>query len=112
MRRWLGASFLAAQAVWVLAVHATGSPDRYFSWAPNDYMVNFSIRVHARGQELTPEEIVARYRLPSADLYEYPVGHLQNLIRQYEQTYGRADGARVELTYRINGGAPQTWTWM
>lgn len=112
MRRWwLGAAFLAAQLVWVLIVHAAGMPTRYFCWAPNDYMVTYQIQVSEYGHALTPAAIQARYGVAAAGLYQDPAVRLEDTIRQYEQTYGRGDGAHVILTYSLNGGAQEVWSW-
>jgi hypothetical protein len=111
MRRWLGVAFLAVQVAWILIVHASGMSARYFCWAPNDSMVTYQIRVVEHGQILSSSQIASRYGFAAQGLYEYPVAHLEDAIRQYEQTYGRGDGAEVSMTYTINGGTQDVWTW-
>lgn len=111
MRRWLGIAFIAAQVVWVLGVHISGTADRYFCWAPNDYMVTYQIEVSEHGHNLTASEIQARYGLPAHGLFQYPAQHIEDLIREYEQTDGRGDGAHVTFTFEVNGGAPEVWSW-
>jgi hypothetical protein len=111
MRRLLGITFLAAQLIWVLIVHVTGMQSRYFCWAPNDYVVMYQIQVTEHGHPLTAAEITARYDLDATGEFEDPVQRLEDIIRQYEQTYGRGDGAHVTLTYSLNGHAQEVWTW-
>ena len=111
MRLWLGIAFLAAQVLWMGTVHVTRAEARYFSWAPNDYMVTYQLRVTTRGRDLSYAEVLSRYRIRREGLFEYPAQHVKDIVSQYERTYGRADSARVVYTYRVNGGPEQVWTW-
>jgi hypothetical protein len=74
-------------------------------------MVTYQIRVTENGYDLTPAEIQARYGLPEEGLIEEPATDIEDLIRQYEQTYGRTDHAHVTYTYQINGGPQEVWSW-
>ena len=52
-----------------------------------------------------------RYRLPSYRVYENIVTHMEDIIRQYETTYGRNDHAEILLKYSTNGGPQKEWRW-
>lgn len=121
LRVAIAVAVLSLQAFAIVQQHL--GPTRYFAWAPNDYIVEYSISVNVHGHDLTGTEIASRYRYlygtSSASAgapeltgtFEFPPRQLIDELRQYEQTYGRADGARVVLTYTLNGSAPQTWTY-
>ena len=109
VRLLVGTTFLAAQLG--MMVYARFNPSRYFCWAPNDYMVDYTLKVAVQGRVLTPEESRSRYRLPASQPYQNTAQHLIEIVRQYEQTYGRDDHARVRLKYRVNGREEQEWRW-
>lgn len=110
IRLLLGSVFLSAQFLSI--VYSQSFADtRYFCWAPNDYMVSYNIQVKVNGRELTPEEVRLRYRLPAKGVYQTMVGNLEELLRQYESTYGRNDHAEVILKYSTNGRPQQEWRW-
>jgi hypothetical protein len=110
MRSWLAAVFLLAQLASIIYAQAAGN-ERYFCWAPNDYMVSYQLEVRLKGRRLDREETRLRYRLPSYHVYQNIVTHMENLIRQYETTYGRNDHAAVVLKYSSNGGPQKEWRW-
>ncbi len=117
----LGVLFLAAQVVAVADQHR--GPTRYFAWAPNDYVVEYDLRVQVDGRPLDAAQIDSRYgRLYGASagstgdpylrgVWEFPPEQLIDIVRQYEQTYGRQQHAHVLLDYRLDGGARHAWTW-
>jgi hypothetical protein len=109
VRSRLGILLLVAQLVWVIYAHFFSW--RYFAWAPNDYLVQYTIDVTVDGQPLSAQDIGARYREDQHGRYEAPARHLIDQIRQYEQTYGRSDRAEVVLRYRLNSGEEQIWKW-
>ena len=86
-------------------------PSRYFCWAPMDSQNLYSITVVIDGRELDPEAIEARYRQPAKGGNWQAVQHVLDKVRQYEQTYGRDDSARVVVAYTVNGGPEEMWTW-
>lgn len=88
----------------------TTSCTRWFAWAPNDYLVDFTLEVRTAGGVLTGQEAASRYHLGGLQ-WEFPVQQLQHVITSYEQTYGTADHAAVTLRYRVNGRPEQVWTW-
>lgn len=110
MRTKIGVLFLLLQLGCVVYAHF--GPSRYFAWAPNDYLVEFNLQVVVNGRTLSPEEAAGRYRLPENGVYEFPAQHIIDAIRQYEQTYGRNEDARILLTYRLNGGDERQWRWL
>jgi hypothetical protein len=102
--------FLASQLG--LVVQAQFTSRRYFCWAPNDYANTFSLHVRANGTELTEEQALARYHLEDRrSSYENPTTHIMDMVRQYEETYGRNDHAAVVLRWSLNGHEEQTWRW-
>jgi hypothetical protein len=109
MRLLLGVVFLLVQLFSV--VYAQFGPARYFCWAPNDYMVEYKLSVMINGRALSPQEILLRYRKPPSGVFQNIVQHLEDIVRQYEQTYGRDDHARVFLKYSTNGRPQETWIW-
>jgi hypothetical protein len=105
----VGIALLVSQLA--LIGHARFTPARWLCWAPNDYATHFHLAVTVAGQPLSETEVMQRYRLKRSDWYENPPANLIDIVRQYEQTYGRSDGARVALAYRLNGRDEQTWEW-
>jgi hypothetical protein len=105
----IGAAFLLAQLFSV--VSAQFGSTRYFCWAPNDYMVVYRMQVWIGDRMLTPPEIQRRYRIGAKGVYQNVVSHLENMLRQYETTYGRGDFARIAMMYSINGSAEKAWIW-
>jgi hypothetical protein len=74
---------------------------RYFAWAPNDYVVEYGLRVQARGR-------VLRLR---TGLYEDPPQRLIDAIEAYERSHDPDRRDRVRLTFTVNGGDRQEWRW-
>lgn len=110
MTRTLAAVALVAFQV-VMIGYARFVPSRYFCWAPMDSQNLYSIAVVIDGRELGPEAIEARYRQPAVGGNWQAIQHALDKVRQYEETYGRDDGARVVVTYTVNGHPEETWTW-
>jgi hypothetical protein len=108
MRGLIGIVFLLFQLCMVL--YARFVPSRYFCWAPNDYMVEYRLRVTVAGHELGPQESFRRYRLPEGGL-QLPVQHIMDIVQQYEQTYGKNDHACVAMRYCVNGHEEREWRW-
>jgi hypothetical protein len=88
---------------------------RYFAWAPNDYVVEYGLRVQARGRVLTFVEAQRRYHLPRrrlrTGLYEDPPQRLIDAIEAYERSHDPDRRDRVRLTFTVNGGDRQEWRW-
>lgn len=110
MRTCLAVSFLLIQFASIIYAQ-TESRERYFCWAPNDYIVSYRLQVKICGRTLDREATRMRYRLPSYHVYQNVVTHMEDIIRQYETTYGRADHADVLLVYSTNGGPEKEWRW-
>lgn len=101
-------------AVQVAAIaYARVTPKRYFCWAPNDYVTEYTLKVVVNNHQLTDREILTRYRLPEPiGVYGNPAEHIIDAIQQYETTYGSHDLANVELSWTLNGRGPnKTWVW-
>lgn len=109
MRGAVGVVLLLAQLAAV--VYARFTPARWLCWAPNDSATQFRLTVTVDGRPLTPAAVQTRYQLPRGDWSENPPANLIAIVRQYEQTYGRGDGAVVALRYRLNGHEERTWSW-
>jgi hypothetical protein len=110
MRLGIAVTFLIAQLISIIYAQVVGT-ERYFCWAPNDYMVSYQLQVKINGRVLGREETRLRYRLPSYRTYQNIVTHMENIIRQYETTYGRNDHAEIVLKYSNNGGPHKEWRW-
>ncbi|MDX6769418.1 MAG: hypothetical protein SF051_07790 [Elusimicrobiota bacterium] len=108
-RPLLAASLLAAQLACL--GYSFFTPLRYFRWSPYDRQTRFSVEVAVGGRRLTPEQALARYRLPAHGWDQRSPANVLDKIRQYEETYGRGDGARVRVRYDVNGGPVREWRW-
>lgn len=94
-----------------MIVYARFVPSRYFCWAPFDIQTEYRLQVTISGRPLTGKEIRVRYRRPQNGTDNRSPQHVFDIIREYEQTYGRADHAQVVMRYRVNGKQEQTWQW-
>lgn len=110
MTRTVAAVALLAFQVAMIG-YARFVPSRYFCWAPMDSQNLYSIAVVIGGRELSADEIEARYRQPAVGGNWQAIQHALDKVRQYEETYGRDDGAEVVVTYTVNGHPEETWTW-
>jgi predicted ATP-grasp superfamily ATP-dependent carboligase len=111
-RSWLhlvAVAFLGAQLVSTL--YAPFVPVRFFCWAPYDEHTRYSIDVTIAGRALAPDEIARRYRYPQSTWEIRDIDNVISIVRQYEESYGAGEEARVALTYRTNGREQRTWTW-
>lgn len=107
MRMFVGLSILAAQIVMigVARVH----PIRYYTWAPFDSQNDFTIQSIVNGRELSPEEVLARYRKPVRGRSPRSIYEVVSTIEYVETHYRKDDRATVTVVYRTNGGPEQTW---
>lgn len=110
MIRFLAAALLLAFQVGMIG-YARFVPSRYFCWAPMDSQNLYEITVVIAGRELGAEEIEARYRQPAVGGNWQAIQHVLDKVRQYEETYGRDDGAEVTVSYTVNGHPRETWMW-
>src|SRR5262249_38505668 len=108
-RTILAVSLLALQVAGV--IYARFSPSRWFAWAMFHTYAKYRIEVTIDGEQLTPERITRRYRIPAAYLEGRSIEHTIDIIRRAETTRGSADGARTSLRYRIGHGPEQEWRW-
>src|SRR5262245_4636176 len=104
-----GILFLFAQVL--LVAHSRFVPSRWLCWAPNDYAVEYRLRVTSHSRDLSPSEIQARYHVAEHGWYENPPENIMDIVRQYEQTEAKGDTARVQLIYRLDGGQTKEWRW-
>jgi hypothetical protein len=109
LRYSAGILFLLAQVL--LVAHSHFVPSRWLCWAPNDYAVEYQLRVTSRGRELSPSEIQARYHVAEHGWYENPAENIMEIVGQYEQTEANGDKGRVQLIYRLDGGQTKEWRW-
>ena len=109
MRLALGIALLLSQLA--LIVYARFVPARYFCWAPFDTQTDYKLQVTVDGRALNGKEIRARYRRPQNGTDNRSPQHVIDIVQGYEETYGRADHARVVMRYRVNGKPEQIWKW-
>lgn len=109
IRTTLAAAFLLFQVVMI--VRARFHDARYYCWAPHDRQTEYTIEVEIDGRRLTPTEVADRYRDPWRGVNPRSDTHVLAFVRQYEQTYGRGDDARVVVHYSVNGGPMERWQW-
>ena len=85
--------------------------DKHFNWVPYDQISHYRIVVTIAGRRLGAAEIADRYRRPAMGRENRNLHNLLAIIRYYETTYGRGQGARVQLTAIQNGHRTLTWSW-
>ncbi len=105
----VGILFLLIQVVFI--VRAQFHSTRWFCWAPNDYMTDYQLYVFLGSRPIPPAEITQRYHIADRGIEENRAEHIIAIIRQYEETYGRDNPARVILSYSVNGGKQEQWIW-
>jgi hypothetical protein len=109
IKKVLGVTVLAVQLG--LIGYARFVPWRVFTWAPNDYMVEYATAVNIDGRKLTPEEVTHRYRWPAQGIYNNSAQDYFDYLTAYETTYGKYQQAQVVVRYSVNGSAVKEWTW-
>jgi hypothetical protein len=109
VRTILGGGILLFQLVMI--GYARFVPARYFCWAPYDIQTEYRLDVSIGGRMLTPPEIRRRYRRPKQGVDNRSIQHVMDIVRQYEETYGRTDRAQVLMKYRINGKEEREWLY-
>jgi hypothetical protein len=109
IRQSLGIGFLLLQVGSIVRCQTVET--RFLCWAPYNYMTEYRLDVRIQGRALTPAEIQARYHHAAHDVYENAAANLIAMLQQYEETYGRSEGATLVLRYRVNRGPEQVWRW-
>lgn len=104
-----GAALLLFQLAGI--VYARGVDTRYFAWAPYDRISIFELKARRGSEELGPEEIAARYRLPNSKRDNRAIEHVIAVVRQVETSKDVAERVEAELRYRVNGGPERTWRY-
>lgn len=108
---WRGRVALLILALQVAGlVRARFVTDRYFCWAPHDQQTQYHVRARVDGKELAPRQIMDRYGLMANGWDVHCWYHLIDLIETRERRE-RGRRAEVELTFRVNGGPEQRWTY-
>jgi len=108
-RHLAGVLFLGLQVLSI--AYARTVPERFFCWAPYDERSSYRISVLLEGRTLDVKEVAARYRYYPRGWEPRSINNVISIVRQYERTYGRDDGAEVTIHYQTNGHAEQLWTW-
>ena len=90
-------------------VYARFVPSRYFCWAPYDTQTEYWVAVRQGDRELSPAEIRARYRRPAHGYDNRSPQHVIDMFEQAEERYHRADPARIEMRYKVNGHLDGQW---
>ena len=85
---------------------------RYFCWAPFDMQTRYDLTVvvPVKGR-LSQQDVCSRYHLSNYGGDNRSPQHVIDIVRQYEDTYGRPDRAEVTMRYMINGVHPGEWKW-
>jgi hypothetical protein len=109
LRSSVGAAFLLLQLGLIgwCRLHAKTLP----YWAPNDFLVDYQIRVVLPSGPLDERALLARYGLWPQGSYEYPADALIAIVERREQALGPRPAREVRVRYRLNGHEPITWTW-
>jgi hypothetical protein len=105
----LGCAVLALQ-LGLVAYEHLGST-RYFAWAPNDYVVQYTLHATVDGNPLSATQLRTRYHLAPHGIWYFPAQQIIDDVQQYERTYGARDHVTVNLKYRLDGHAATTWRW-
>ncbi len=108
MRKIAVISFFAIQFLIVLI--ATQTDQKYFAWVPYDEIAKYEIAVKLNGEELSPDQVRQRYKIPKSGYENRSIAHLFSFLSQYEMTYGKDENASVEVIYSINGKDSKKWT--
>jgi hypothetical protein len=109
MKRLAVAVIFGVQVAWVFADQIFKT--RYGSWGALQALTLYDLSVQVNGRTLDLEAACARYRLDTCGLNSRSPFQIFAAIRQYETTYGKEDGARVELEYHTNRGPAQKWVF-
>ena len=109
IRLGLGYLFLLFQVI--LIFYSRYIPERFFCWAPYDEQTSYEILVTIDGKKLSEDEVGKRYRYGQKRMESRTVHNVFNMVKQYEETYGKHDNAQVEIIYSTNGGQNNTWNF-
>lgn len=107
MRLYIGIAILVAQLVMigVARVH----PIRFYTWAPFDSQNDFTITSIVNGRQLTPDEVMQRYRKAAKGRSPRSIYEVYSTVEYVETHYHKGDQATVTVTWRTNGGPEQSW---
>ncbi|MEM9159019.1 MAG: hypothetical protein AAGB46_08200 [Verrucomicrobiota bacterium] len=92
-------------------VYAKVVDSRYFCWAPFDMHTSYQMEVVIDGRALTPQQIKTRYHLDHKGGNPRSYVEILGPIQQYEETYGKTDGAQITVRYSVNGKPEQIWEY-
>ena len=99
--------FLVVQIV--LIVYSRFVPERFFCWSPYDEHNSFEVYVTIGDKELSFDEVKERYQYKSNGWEARTIHNIFSIIKQYENSYGKADKASVRVVYTKNGHDEQIW---
>ena len=105
----LGLLFIGCQII--AFAYAKVVDSRYFCWAPFDMHVSYEMEVVIDSHPLTPEQITDRYHLSQRGGNPRSYVEILGPIQQYEETYGKGDGAQITVKYSVNGNPEQLWKY-
>jgi hypothetical protein len=109
VRSLIGLGLLALQGGAI--VYARFTPARYFCWAPHDSQSEYQIEATVSGEHLKDDSIALRYQLPAKGVEARSIELVLDVVRQYEETRGQKENARVVVHYRVNDGEAREWHW-
>lgn len=87
------------------------TPHRYFCWAPFDQQTEFWIVASQGGAPLDNRAVLTRYRRPAHGFDNRSAHHLFDIIERAERRYEPTRQAKVDITYRVNGGEKSQWSY-
>ena len=116
----IGISILLVQVFFM--VKARFHDARYFCWAPHDSQNIYWLDVTINNNKLSDSDIKERYHLDSWGYWNgvdfetvmrdpRAIAHVQDIIQQYESTYGKRDKSIIKMIYHTNGREKKTWEW-
>ena len=93
-------------------VHARSVTSRYFCWAPYDTQTAYSARAIVNGHLLNRKEFRQRYRRPEVGTDNRSPQNVLDMFQQREEKAEKlGDHTTMDVTYAVNGKAPQKWHW-
>jgi hypothetical protein len=107
MRKFIVLVFFLVQVTCI--IYSRFVDERFFCWAPFDQISIYEIQVKVNSQLLSSQAIRERYNLPSIGRENRSIHNVFDIIRQYEESYGKGESASILVTYYTNGKAKEEW---
>jgi hypothetical protein len=108
IRTTIGIAILAAYLASILNAQLF-SENRVFCFAMFSKMIDYEIHAQVNGRDLSPAEILQRYRKRAAGVQGASLAQITNIIVGRERR--SQDDVVVTVRYRVNGQAKQPWVF-